>query len=304
MFAFLAIAAFPPNWASTQFQSIGGFFSIKSGSTQTNGFFFGNPSIVLSNTAPSIKFYETDSAANEKSINVDFTSGTMTWSLVSDDGGTVNLFQRLTRSGATPVLYEIVAQSVSFNGGLTISAANEVLGVDLLSAVTVNASSDVNTSGLSATGASVLNTLRVTNNANFQTNTFMERATVTNVLSVGSYSYTISTNLTTADATPTIIASFPVPVDAAITINAIVTASQTSSANGATYHVEAAGSNNGGTTAIISTQTIVSEKESITSTAGVAITFDNTTDTGRVTVTGVAATGIKWGGRFEVIVSE
>lgn len=106
-FAFLALAAFPPQWAPTQFQSVGGFFSQKGGALETNTFFFGQPSVILSNATPSFRFYETDAGADAKRSSLDFTGGILTWSLDTDDGGGTSVFWRLTRSGSTPLLYEV-----------------------------------------------------------------------------------------------------------------------------------------------------------------------------------------------------
>jgi hypothetical protein len=128
-------------------------------------------------------------------------------------------------------------------------------------------------------------------------------AKAANIFEVGSYSYTLSTNLSTPGNTQTTMFSVPVASGNSVSIKAFVTAKQASSANAATYEVVAVGSNNGGTTAIQGTaQDTFTPQETVN--GAVTIDFDDTTDTGRVRVTGVTATEIAWGALITVVISQ
>lgn len=317
-FAFLAIAAFPPDWAPTQFQSIGGFFSIKSGALQTNAVVENTvtitnssaPALILKGGQPTIAFVESGAdtfsiagsatgleirnSAAQLVVVVTPTKHLRTTTGITNEGwyhGTgrwTNLMDAwLITSGEENVYYNLRTDSdqpshsgVQWQRGTTTKWKLRNDGGDV-------------GEDLWFENQTTAKVLRLHTNGTAQ---------AMNQFNVGSYSYTVSTNLTTPGNTATTMFSVPVPVNAAVTISALVTGSQASSANAGGYYVIATGSNNGGTTAIQSTITTVSEKETIAAT--VVIDFDDATDTGRVRITGVAATEIKWGAEIKVVLSE
>lgn len=107
--------------------------------------------------------------------------------------------------------------------------------------------------------------------------------------------------VTTTDATVTTALSVSIPVGSAVHIHAkVICREVTTGTTVGGYDIIAVGNNIGGTSAIVGAAAAVATIESNAALAA-TIDVDNTTDTARVRVTGIAATNLRWFVGVEVL---
>lgn len=108
-------------------------------------------------------------------------------------------------------------------------------------------------------------------------------------------------NVETTDATVTNLYTFTIPDEAVTCLDVLITAVQSTGATGASYKRTITFRRDGGTVSLIGS---ARDNQTDEDSAAWDVTVDNSTSTGRVRVTGAAATTIQWGmtGRIQTTV--
>lgn len=294
----LLIAAMPARWNPSQFMAQGGYLSHTNGGNLGTNMTVGDQVNITNANGANLIFQMNELSSS--SITV-LTNGNAAWNLAFDATGfqfqTFDFFPALTINqnktaefaGAALFSSTISVTDISTFTGTTTHNGGAEVPVDRN--LNIGNQTVMNTGSGSAASTTWTGEGNVT--INTETFTVSSPATFNSTVSISTNLLGQSFNVQTTDATATAIASFSMPSDSAVTIQALVTGLQTDGSNGAGYRRSAVGKNNSGTTAIIGSVDTAFGGEDI---AGwnCTITFDDGTDTANVIVTGAAATTVNW----------
>lgn len=255
-------------------------------------------------TSPAFSFEETDAATDEQYWGFLCSGGQLRFDARNDAQNVVNTWLVVDRTGATVDAINLAATTVKINGDPAVT--NPATGTSSFAA---GPASDPAAAGGNASTAVGPNASASGNDA-----IALGQVTISTPQTIGWSMHSSGAQIAgfkvieadTTDATATKMADgaaadgVAVPASRVVTLRGIVQGRESGGGEVAIYEIDCAAQNNGGTTTLLygGTPTVLHES---TGTMDCAVAVNDTTDRIEITVTGVAATTMKWSAHLSFV---